>query len=377
MSAQQDPGIELHFCRDCGISIPIADIESGRANPALPGCSYGRDVCSNRADDPVAAPAPAGAAAAANDGALKLVAALALLYVVGATTFLLIRELRREPPEVQLPTDVAMVRDIHDLERALESVREQTGVALEQLKQNDALTSSTLSSLRKRTQELSEVVAKESSASQQRDRELSRGLLILTDETKGLKTPIGDILKRRDRMKAGGGAPAKAGPAKSDDDTPEPKDGGSQPTEDPLARQQAAEFIAQLSDRDATDQTRYNAAVQLGDLGHPSAVPPLLAALEKDPYDLVRRAAAFSLGLLGKHSVPAVPALIEGVSKQEEYVGYMCARALTDIAKAALNQNVEFDYDPNMSAKERRGVMKKWQGWWDKNKALIKQSSSG
>ena len=48
MSGSKTGGIELHFCRDCGISIPISDIEAGKANPALPGCAYARDNCSNR-----------------------------------------------------------------------------------------------------------------------------------------------------------------------------------------------------------------------------------------------------------------------------------------------------------------------------------------
>lgn len=402
MSAPKDTGIELHFCRDCGISIPIADIESGRANPSLPACSYGLDRCTNRSETSeggaptgfAAGAASASSSAAASGGAgsgglgggnengMRLVAAIALLYVVGVTSFLLFRELRRAPPVVNLPTDVAMVGDIHAVENKVDASRNQTKLALEQLKSNDTMQASMLVSQRARLQELSDVVTTNSEAAQQRDMELSRGLLALTRETMGLKTPLGDILKRLDRMGSGagrdvGGAAAAGtsvgGPKAEGGGMNSGQDAGQVRTAevDPKARAQAAEFIQQLNDRESSDQTRYNAAVQLGDLGHPSAVQPLLRSLTKDSYDLVRRAAAFSLGLLGKHSIAAIPTLIDGVSKQEEYVGYMCARALSEIAKATLNQTVEFGYDPTMTTRQRREISKKWKAWWEQNKSRV------
>jgi HEAT repeat protein len=99
-------------------------------------------------------------------------------------------------------------------------------------------------------------------------------------------------------------------------------------------------------------------------------------ALQKDPYHLVRRAAAYSLGLLGKHSVSAVPVLIDGIAKQDEYVGYMCARALGEISKATLGRTQEFGYDPTMNKKQRREIQEKWNEWWQKNKTLIQPSMS-
>jgi len=379
MSGNRDTttdGIELHFCRDCGISIPIADIESGRANPALPGCAYGLERCTNRREAPEAVVPPVPRPARANGGGdasgVRVVAALALLYVVGVSSFLLFREVRREPPRIILPSDIAMVRDIRDLGRKIEEVDQQARTALDQLKSNDSLQATTLASLRQRLGELTDALRRESDASNERDRNLSHGLLALTETTMGLKTPLGDILMRLDKLLS---APrptgtGNGGTAKTDGTGPKP---GPNP-DDAKIRAQVDEFVKQLGDRASSDQTRYNAAVQLGDLGHPAAVAPLVQALQKDPYDLVRRAAAFSLGMLGKHAVEAVPVLIEGVSKQEEYVGYMCARALGEIAKATLGQTVEFGYDPTMSAKQRREVMLKWQEWWEKNKSLIESS---
>ena len=385
MSATKTDGIELHFCRDCGISIPIGDIEAGMANPALPGCAYARENCTNRSSAPVPnSPAPArprsGRLEPSRENGLRVVAALALLYVVGASTFLLFRDISRPPAKVMLPTDVALVRDLRDLERKIDAVDKGTRDTLRQVKSSDTLQASTLASLRTRLAELSEALSAANGASQGRDKELSRALLALTEETMGLKTPIADILQRLDEgvPTTGGKPPTKKDDGAKKDPKPQPKNGANNGNlaDDPKLRAQADKFIKELSDRSAADQTRYNAAVQLGDLGHPAAVDPLLTALQKDPYDLVRRAAAFSLGMLGKHSVAAIPTLIDGVAKQEEYVGYMCARALSEIANATLGRPVEFGYDPTMKSAARRAVMAKWKEWWEKNKSLIQTSIS-
>jgi len=370
-------GIELHFCRDCGISIPIADIESGRANPALPGCAYGLERCSNRTEAPepltpaaVRAIRSAGAAPRESSG-LRTVAAIALRFGTGATSYLLFKESTRKPPEIVLRSDIANVRDIEAINRKLEEIDGEVRRSIAELESGASLQATSLATIRQRVHELTDLIRRESDAATERDRELARGLVSLTEETMGLKTPMGDILQRLDELLD------RPRPKT----TPEPTAGRDEPTskpppdeENPKLRAQVDEFVKQLGDRAASDQTRYNAAVQLGDLGHPSAVGPLVQALQKDSYDLVRRAAAFSLGMLGKHAVSAIPILIEGVSEQEEYVGYMCARALGEIAKATLGQTVEFGYDPTMSRKQRRDVREQWEGWWQKNKALVESS---
>jgi len=382
-------GIELHFCRDCGISIPIPDIESGIANPALPGCAYGEKNCVNRSDAPAPAPAaptragapsagPVAADSSARETGMRLVAAVALLYVVGVTTFILVRDVNRAPTEVVLPTDLAMVRDIRELERKVDAADQQAREALGQLKDNDSLQASTLTSLRERLKELSDSLQRESEAASQRDGELRQGLVALTEEALGLKKPMNAILeelKNGARPGPGSNGPSGKGADNPKKGDPEPKKPVAM-ADDPAARAKAAGFIKQLTDSSASDQTRYNAAVQLGDVNHPAAVAPLVAALQKDPYHLVRRAAAYSLGLLGKHSVTAIPVLIDGVAKQDEYVGYMCARALGEISKATLGRTQEFGYDPTMNKKQRREIQQKWNDWWQKNKGLIQPSSS-
>ena len=232
MSGTKTDGIELHFCRDCGISIPIGDIEAGQANPALPGCAYARDNCTNRSSAPVpASPAPARSISRpepTRENGLRIVAALALLYVVGASTFLLFRDLSRPPAKVMLPTDVALVRDLRDLERKIDAVDKGTRDTLRQVRSSDTLQASTLASLRTRLAELSDALNAANGASQGRDKELSRALLALTEETMGLKTPIADILQRLDE-----GVPTTGGKQPTKDDGGAKQDPKSRPGNGP------------------------------------------------------------------------------------------------------------------------------------------------
>ena len=132
-----------------------------------------------------------------------------------------------------------------------------------------------------------------------------------------------------------------------------------------------AEYIGKLADKKAPNNTRYNAAVSLGDLRHPDAIPALIDALENDPYDLVCRAAAWSLGLYGKDGVPAIPALIRQLGGKDATVGYMCDRALGEITKAATGTSVSFGYDSNASQRQRRTIQKKWEDWWEAHKGEL------
>jgi HEAT repeat protein len=133
----------------------------------------------------------------------------------------------------------------------------------------------------------------------------------------------------------------------------------------------AAEYIGKLADKKAPNTTRYNAAVSLGDLRHPTAIQPLVDALENDPYDLVCRAAAWSLGMYGKEALPAVPALIRQLGGKDGTVGYMCERALGEITKAATGTAVSFGFDSNAPQRQRRSVQKKWEEWWQENQGKL------
>lgn len=136
-----------------------------------------------------------------------------------------------------------------------------------------------------------------------------------------------------------------------------------------------AEYIGKLADKKAPNTTRYNAAVSLGDLRHPTAIPALVDALENDPYDLVCRAAAWSLGMYGKDAIPAIPALIEQLGGKDGTVGYMCERALGEITKAATGTAVSFGYDSNATQRARKKVQKDWEDWWGKNQEQLQRAA--
>jgi HEAT repeat protein len=132
-----------------------------------------------------------------------------------------------------------------------------------------------------------------------------------------------------------------------------------------------ARFAATLADETANDQTRYDAAAQLGQLPSDAAVSALEEALEDDTNKLVRRAAAWSLGQQGKRAVGAIPTLIEQVGSEEQYVGYMAARALGEIAKEVLGEARSFGFSPTMTLEERRAIRKQWREWWEANREKL------
>ncbi len=368
--------IRLHFCQRCGISIPVADVENGRASPApggflCAGCVY---VERDRVWAPAAAGAPAGPVVR-REGGSRALAAVALLYVVGATTFLLIREVNRRPPELILPASFASARDMQKLDGAVADLDRKVRSALGDLVANDEELRGALTKVGEGLSTLRRAADETQRANLERQEKLVAGLLELTEQTLGLKRDIPGILQELRGVKAivekGGGAPAappgtEAPPAEAPMATTPPPS-----REEQEKRRQLADYVRKLGEKGSSDQTRYNAAVQLGDLRDPAAIDPLIQALDKDPYDLVRRAAAWSLGLMGKEGVRAVPALIRQIGQKEEYVGYMCERALGEITKAALGSPVSFKYDPTMSQRERKAIQKKWEDWWAQNKHLL------
>jgi hypothetical protein len=303
--------------------------------------------------------------------------ALALLYVVGATTFLLSRELTREPPK-PMRDDLATSAAVQQIAQKVDEVVDQTRRAFGELRGNDTVQRGDLSSLSEKLNELRQETTRLARVMRTDIEDLQGTVLTISQRTGLLKendeTILSELRSLSDRFASGGG-PAPAEP-------PAVKDGGAgaekpPPARPPQTREEVErerlvkEYIAKLGDRKASDQTRYNAAVQLGDLKHPDAVQPLIKALQKDSYDLVCRAAAWSLGMFGKDAIPAIPALIGQIGGKQEYVGYMCERALGEITKAVLNKAVTFNFDPTMSQRERRKVQKKWEDWWAKNRAQL------
>ena len=96
------------------------------------------------------------------------------------------------------------------------------------------------------------------------------------------------------------------GKAPEGKEAPEPA-----PTDDGTAegRKRVVAYYVKLL-QDPGDDVRYNAVATLGEMQAVEAVDAFIAVLEKDKYQVARRAAAWSLGRLGKAGAPAIPALI-------------------------------------------------------------------
>jgi len=352
--------IELQFCQKCGISIPLSDIETSKARPApggfiCPGC-----VLEER-------PAPP-AAAAGTPGALRGLALLLGLYLVGATTFLLMRELRREPVVLPKGVDPEQVEALDGKIGQLDlRMRDEAGVrsgSMETLGANLARLSRDLESIRS-------LAAERDGEGRRRDDELREGLLRLRDETVALKAPLSQVLEELRRLSGDVGSLAQKPAGDAAPPAPPAPSAPSKSREQLEHERQVQQYVDVLANPRSKDQDRYNAAYQLGDLQDPVAVDPLLRSLESDPYDMVRRAAAWALGKLGKHAVKAIPALIDKIGKPEEYVAYMCECALRDITRAVTGAGQSFGCDPTMPQKKRKEIQKQWEEWWEKNRSTF------
>lgn len=121
----------------------------------------------------------------------------------------------------------------------------------------------------------------------------------------------------------------------------------------------------------ASDDVRYNAVAQLGEMRAVAARDALLDVLAKDKYQVARRAAAWALGRLGKDGVPAIPTLVREVGGEFPLLGHMCDDALSKIAEAALGEAVSMGFKADMTPAERLEIQKKWQAWLDANRAKL------
>lgn len=165
-----------------------------------------------------------------------------------------------------------------------------------------------------------------------------------------------DVLAKEEGKAAEGKEAAQPDPAPAEDGTPE-------------GRQRVIAYYVKLLAH-PTDDVRYKAVAQLGEMRAVEARDALLGVLEKDTYQVARRAAAWALGRLGKEGVPAIPALIREIGGEFPLLGHMCERALGDITEA-LGERVTMDYRTEMTPAERLEVQKKWQEWLDKNRERL------
>jgi hypothetical protein len=163
----------------------------------------------------------------------------------------------------------------------------------------------------------------------------------------------------RETLKKDDGKPAEAKPA-----DPAPAADGT-----PEGRARVIAYYAKLLG-DPSDDVRYNAVATLGEMRAVEARDALLAVLEKDKYQLARRAAAWALGRLGKEGAPAIPALIREVGGEFPLLGYMCDKAVSDITEA-MGERATMGFENGMTAEQRLDIQKKWQEWFEKNRAAL------
>jgi len=374
MSAEVETGgpeqIELHFCHRCGISIPQSEIDLGRAQP-VPG-GFICIGCSFQESGPAPVRRVTPAPRPARDTGARVLTVLALLYVVGVTTFLLARELTRPAPAA--PRDDLVARaDLDAVSRKLDVLDEQARTAFAELKGNDVRQRDDLAALSGRVAGLAEETPRSVDRVHTRLEDLESAVLALGTKTGLLKEEVAAaasaIRNLRDSIRE---TPVETPKKEEPKPSPNPNAGPPAKSAEELEHERLVkQYLEKLTDKNATNQTRYNAAVQLGDLRDPAAIPGLVEALKNDSYNLVRRAAAWSLGMFGRDAVPAIPALIAEIGGKEEYVGYMCERALGEITKAVLGKPVSFNFDPTMNSRQRKKVQKDWEEWWEKNRAQL------
>jgi hypothetical protein len=378
MAVQDEAGtnaIELNFCQKCGISIPLVDIENGRARAAPGGYVCVGCIYQHREDDLQPRSVRPHRSARRGSGGGRALVAIALLYVVGASTFLLYKELGRKPVEVDM-RHLAGKSELIDLARKTESIDQQSRRAFGQLGQNDSLHRQDLARLGEAVRKLEERVVAESAESKKTYKDLAESVLEVARRTIGLDKDAKDILAELRGLKETvkrqpvpvAPPPRETVPNESKEAEPKESDAGGA---DPELTRKIEKYVAQLKDKGVDKQMRFNAAVELGELNDPRAVDPLMVALSQDPYYLVRQAAAYYLGTLGKHSVRAIPNLIGQMDDKEAHVAYQCERALGLITQQALGAPQTFHLDPTMDRKKRRSIQKKWEGWWEKMKSKL------
>jgi hypothetical protein len=319
------------------------------------------DACTIDAPAPAARPAAAAVPKAGTRG-LVLVA---LLYVVGTTTFLLVRELNRQPPQ-QPRGDFATRADVLALAGRDDAVNDQTRAALADLKANDERQRGDAHELSLAVARQAQELARFGEQVQGRLEEIDAMVKALATKTQLVRDDV-EAARRELAQLRGEPPPVRPAPEPPVDLPETPKRSPEEMERDRLA----AEYIAKLADKKSPNTVRYNAAYSLGELRHPAGLQALVDALANDPYDLVCRAAAWSLGMYGKDAVPTIPALIEQLGGKDGTVGYMCERALGEITKDATGTAVSFGYDPNATQRARKKVQKDWEEWWEKNKAQL------
>jgi hypothetical protein len=380
--------MKIDFCDLCNESVPLSDLESGRAvrikgrvvcsrcdqimharamhEVALPGVGSMAALATAGApplDAPVTAlPAPSvaspwAAAPLAPDsprgaGALAL-AAVALLGALGIGYWLYDRseketraqqlrwadlrselaELRAESEALSVTVEQRSTKDLHALEQKVEAGRQQVEGLLASARQDTQAVAGRIAEIEQRV-----AVLQETGGSDERQdgelRALQQKLAQVGTEVEQLGRALADVASEHANALAAVAEPAPAQPAWMG-------------------------LVAKLSSADEGD--RWSAVISLGETRDPAVSPYLLPVL-KDEDIFVRMAAARTLGDL--RAPEAVPALIDALADAEPSVReavYTALKAITkrDMAFDALGEDED----------QRTRQIQVWRDWWAKEQA--------
>jgi hypothetical protein len=128
----------------------------------------------------------------------------------------------------------------------------------------------------------------------------------------------------------------------------------------PMAKESVAGLIRQAM-KDEKQERRQGATWALGAIGpREGVIPALIQILEHDESGEVRAAAAEALGDIGPEAVEAIPALIQVLEEESDYLRSTARTfgTLKGAAERALNAITGRDFGRDVA---------RWQKWWEEN----------
>ena len=349
--------MEIRFCDVCSESIPDSDFDAGRA--VTVNGKHMHVACSMRR-------------ALSLGGPRSWLTFLLALFAAGVATYLLIAELGRdERPDVVTQAERAAFEEglrasekriAEDVSRRMaEAMRENAGLRDAATKALRDDVSARLNLFQANVDGAGEEIAGHIQAHGKR-------LTRLEDEITALNGLMREIKEQADRdaelrRRAAAAPPPQPEPEPAPiAQTPPPPTEPTEPERDPGHDQEVERWIQRL--KDANENIRFSATLELGRLKDLRATAPLVQVLEKDKDYYVRLGAATALGDL--KAVDAVPALIEALNDSDALVRTAANDALQAISEQP------FEFVPGMSKSERRKLQKQWKGWFEENETALR-----
>ena len=351
----QSSAMNVQFCDLCNESIPLADLDSGRAvrrNERLICAACEGAMSGHHARPDLALPAPGGMPPAPTGSAVPAVAlafsAVALVVAVGGCAYFL----------WQLEGLGQSARDeVARLERNLpEQTRSASAEVLELVRRSEERVSDAqreLVDLGRRLDALERGVA-DSGGLERRVERVEERQALLTDLSSRVDHQAAALTELELALaEAGAALPV----AHASEPTPMPE-APTAPRAAPAVEEGAPSFEPLLADlASPTGSTRWQAVQALGKTGDARVVPHLLPLL--DDSDLfVRMAVARLLGDLG--ALQAIPALIDTLDDDEVSV----RESALDSLRKLSGQSIPFDAKARDGERAKR--IKAWREWWEK-----------